>query len=257
MAQALTAEQGFRPASGMIYARYLKSLHQGPPFDWYLEIGCRKGNTFAGSRSKTVAVDPYFQVEQNVITQKPALHVLQQTSDDFFESGFLKAIKAKLSFSFLDGMHLFEFLLRDVMNTEAHTRKDGIIALHDCIPFDYAMTTRDLDNLPSRAWTGDVWKIIPILREYRPDMQIDVLDCQPSGLVLLSNLKPTDKTLSKNYDKIISDWTDVTLEEYGLDQFYSHFDFVDARADRLGGFKRFDHLRLDESEALNPTAITP
>ncbi|MBV0913025.1 class I SAM-dependent methyltransferase [Anianabacter salinae] len=257
MAQTLPVESGFRPAAGMIYARYLKSLHQGAPFDWYLEIGCRKGNTFAGSRSKTIAVDPYFQVDQNVITQKPALHVFQQTSDDFFASGFLKAIKAKLSFSFLDGMHLFEFLLRDIINTEAHSRADGIIALHDCIPFDHAMTTRDLDNLPSRAWTGDVWKILPILRQYRPKMQIDVLDCQPSGLVLLSGLKPSDKSLSKAYDQIVADWADVTLQDYGLDRFYDQFEFVDARADRIGGFQRFSHLRLDETEATRPEYITP
>lgn len=100
-------------------------------FDWYLEVGCRSGRTFGPVRGKTIAVDPYFRIETNVIGPKPALHILQQTSDDFFASGFLKAMKIKLSFSFLDGLHLFEYLLRDFMGAEANSHKNGVIAMHD------------------------------------------------------------------------------------------------------------------------------
>ena len=84
-------------------------------------------------------------------------------------------------------MHLYEYLLRDLIATERNSSPDGFIMLHDCCPFDHGMTTRDLDNLPDGPWTGDVWKIIPILQAHRPDLKIDVLDCRTTGLVVLSN----------------------------------------------------------------------
>jgi hypothetical protein len=122
----------FNRAMGKNYARFLDGLHANMLFDWYLEVGCRSGRTFGPVRGKTIAVDPYFRIETNVIGPKPALHILQQTSDDFFASGFLKAMKIKLSFSFLDGLHLFEYLLRDFMGAEANSHKNGVIAMHDC-----------------------------------------------------------------------------------------------------------------------------
>ena len=85
------------------------------------------GRSFADVRGKTIAVDPSFRIDSNVIKDKPALHIFQQTSDDFFDSGFLKAARAKLSFSFLDGMHLFEYLLRDFINTEKNSHPDSVI----------------------------------------------------------------------------------------------------------------------------------
>jgi hypothetical protein len=163
----------------------------------------------------------------------------------------------RLSLSFLDGMHLFEVLLRDVIGAEARSDPGGVIALHDCVPYSFEMTTRDLNDLPRNEWTGDVWKLIPILRQHRPEMRIDVLDCKPTGLVLLSGLEPADRRLANSYDRILSDWTDVTLAEYGLDRFYDQCDFVSAEADRSAGLTRFDHLRLDEAAAIDPKFVTP
>lgn len=247
----------FMRASGVRYVRFLKRLHIQKHFDWYMEVGCRTGRVFRASRSKTIAVDPFFRVTENVIGVKPALHVFQQTSDDFFGSGFLDRMGIALSFSFLDGMHLFEFLLRDVINTERHSRPDGVIALHDCCPFREDMTTRDVDNAPSDAWTGDVWKLIPILKTYRPDLTVDVLDCEPTGLVLLSNLDPANTVLADNYDRIVTDWTDVTLADYGVGRFVDDFTFVDATREMKAGFPRFDGVAIEEDALPVPEYVSP
>lgn len=239
------------------YLRFLRQLHDSVLFDWYMEIGCRAGKTFAPVRSRTIAVDPFFQVETNVIGTKPALHVFQQTSDAFFESGFLKAADVKLGFGFLDGMHLFEYLLRDFMNTEKHSDPGGVIALHDCCPFNHAMTTREIDPPPSGAWAGDVWKIIPILQEMRPDLTITVLGCKPSGLVLVSNLDPESRKLSSNYDALVRQWTPVTLESYGTDKFFGSFDYVPCSDISGDGFALFDKVRLPEDSAMKPSYVTP
>ena len=247
----------FRQAEGMGYLRFLSRLHAGHLFDWYLEIGCRSGRSFGPVRSPTIAVDPFFQIDSNVIGSKPELHVIQKTSDDFFASGFLDKLGIRLSVSFLDGMHLFEFLLRDFMNTERRSRPDGVIAMHDCCPFSHEMTTRDLKNLPKRAWTGDVWKIIPILRQYRPDLTLTVLDCAPTALVLVSGLSPDNAVLEEKYDEIVARYAEVDLSGYGLAAFYDQFEFTDARAFVHQGWPLFQSLKQDEAKALTPTAITP
>ncbi|MBI1172597.1 hypothetical protein GC209_14465 [bacterium] len=247
----------FKQATGLRYVQFMDGLHRDNLFDWYLEVGCRKGRTFAPVRGKTIAVDPYFLIETNVIKTKPQLHIFQETSDDFFESGFLAAMKIKLSFSFLDGMHLFEFLLRDFMAAEKASHPDGVIALHDCCPFNHEMTTRDLDNIPKGGWTGDVWKLLPILRKYRPDLVVTVLDAAPTGMVLVSNLDPKSKVLRSKYDKIMKTFRDVTLQDFGVEEFNACFDYTDARAFVADGYPLFKKVTLDASAAITPKKITP
>lgn len=247
----------FNAPSDRRYIPFLRDLHRNVLFDWYMEVGCRTGRGFADVRGKTIAVDPFFRIESNVIGQKPALHVLQQTSDDFFASGFVTAIGARPGFSFLDGMHLMENLLRDILHTEKISHPGGVIALHDCCPFTFEMTTRDVDNAPTDAWTGDVWKLIPILQKYRPDMTITVLGCRPTGLVLLSNLDPDNRVLADCYDAILAQWQSVTLEDYGTSRFYDCFDYTPCAEIEAGNYALFDRVRLSEHAALTPQFISP
>jgi hypothetical protein len=229
----------------MHYIRFLAMLHSQHIFDWYLEVGCRSGESFAPVRSRTIAVDPFFRAEINIIGKKPALHVFQATSDDFFASGFLARNDIRLGLAFLDGMHLFEFLLRDFMNTEAAMDPKGVILLHDCVPSGLKMTRRDLDNLPDGAWTGDVWKLIPILQHWRPDLTITVLDCHPTGLVCISGLDPENRVLREN------------IKAFGVERFFASFEFTGARLVARKGFQLFRPVALPEDRALEPVQITP
>lgn len=247
----------FKQASGLKYTNFMAGLHRDVLLDWYMEVGCRTGRIFANARGKTIAVDPFFRADTNIIGTKPALHVFQQTSDDFFASDFLKAMKVKLSYSFLDGMHLFEFLLRDFMATEKASDPKGVIALHDCCPFSYEMTTRDLSAIPKQAWTGDVWKLIPILMEYRPDLQITVLDAAPTGVVLVSGLDPKSKVLDKKYAEIVEHYSEITLDGFGLETFNALFDYEDTAAFAAAGYPLFSGVKLSESAALKPEKVTP
>ncbi|MGV8950223.1 MAG: hypothetical protein ACOH2M_03900 [Cypionkella sp.] len=246
----------FKPAEGLPYTKFLERFHSEVLLDWYLEIGCQKGRSFAPSRSKTIAVDPYFRVKRDVINAKTSLHIFQTTSDAFYAEKFLDKMKIKLSFSFLDGMHLFEFLLRDVINTEAHSAKDGVIALHDCCPFSLEMTTRDVKNLPRGAWTGDVWKLLPILQEYRPDLKITVLDAAPTGLVLISNLAPKNTVLLENYDAILAKYLHLELEDHGVARFFNSFAYTSTEAFIAEGFPLFAKLRLDPGLAYTPVMVS-
>ena len=68
----------FKRATGLKYHRFLRRLHGRLLFDWYMEIGCRLGDSFAPVRGRTIAVDPFFRANMNIIGTKPVLHV----SDD-------------------------------------------------------------------------------------------------------------------------------------------------------------------------------
>ncbi|MCB6178022.1 class I SAM-dependent methyltransferase [Rhodobacter sp. Har01] len=256
MDNAVAARPGFRRNTGQRYGDFLDGLHQTHAFDWYMEVGCRSGRTFAPVRGKTIAVDPFFKVETDVIGTKPRLLVFQETSDAFFESGFLKAAKIKLSYSFLDGLHLFEFLLRDFLNTEANSDPDGVIALHDCLPFNERMLTRDLKNLPRGPWTGDVWKMIPILRQYRPDLKITALSCRPTGLILISGLDPKSTVLKRNYEKIVAEWTEVDLVSFGLDRFYAGFEPTDPEGFAAEGYPLFQKVAVAPETLVTPVRVS-
>ncbi|WER07873.1 class I SAM-dependent methyltransferase [Rhodobacter capsulatus] len=247
---------GLRRNPGQKYSLFLDELHSRMVFDWYMEIGCRAGRSFAPVAGKTIAVDPFFKAETNIIGAKPQLLIFQQTSDDFFASGMLERMGIKLSLSFLDGMHLFEYLLRDFMNTEALSNPDGVVALHDCLPFNHRMLTRDLQNLPKGPWTGDVWKLIPILRKYRPDLELTVLNCRPTGLVLVSNLDPANTVLRDNYEAIVEEWTAVDLLPYGVGRFYDCFESVDAEAFAAADYPIFAKIRQAPATIRKPTKVT-
>jgi hypothetical protein len=245
----------YRRPHGTRYLNFLGWLHSEVLVDWYLEIGCRMGDSFAPVRSKTIAVDPFFRAEINIIGQKPALHVFQATSDAFFESGFLARNDIRLSLSFLDGMHLFEYLLRDFMNTEAASDPRGVIMMHDLVPHNLAMTTRDLTAIRG-AWTGDVWKLLPILQRWRPDLTLTMLNLRPTGVLCASNLSPGNRVLQENYDAIVAEFLEQDIETYGVERYFGSFEYTDALAVKDAGFPLFQPVALDPSAALVPVVLS-
>ena len=92
----------------------------------------------------------------------------------------------------------------------------------------HIMAARYWDKPNSRSWTGDVWKILPILHRHRPDLKVEVIDCSPTGLVLLSNLDPENQTLQAAYASILDEWNHQSLDDYGLEKMRADFPLVSA-----------------------------
>ena len=62
---------------------------------------------------------------------------------------------------FIDGVHTYKQVKKDVANAIKVLKSDGTIFIHDCLPSSY------FDQAVPRSknkWNGDVWKIIV---EYR------------------------------------------------------------------------------------------
>lgn len=214
-------------ASGEHYFEVLARLHRFLQPKRYLEIGTSAGDSLRLAQCASIAVDPAFRIGTDVLGSKPVCHLFQTTSDDFFDRYRPDTVLGgPIDLAFLDGLHVFEYLLRDFANAEQFCTPDSIIALHDCLPSHPAMTHRDIHaprdtvgNPNPDWWTGDVWKVLPALRKYRPDLRVTPLAAHPTGLVLVSGLDPMHRTLIDRYDEIVAEFIDLDLATIGVEHF--------------------------------------
>jgi hypothetical protein len=107
----------------------------------YLEIGCA-GNALFNSVPvlNKIGVDPASGGN------------IRKTSDEFFESNQLK-----FDVIFIDGLHTYEQVRRDIINALQCLNQGGWIALHDMLPRDWI--EQHVPIISRGAWTGDVWKV--------------------------------------------------------------------------------------------------
>jgi hypothetical protein len=224
------------PLGGLFYIHALTALHEALKPRAYLEIGVEHGETLRLARCASIAIDPKLQLNQDVIGEKPACLLFQLPSDDFFarhDPNLL--LDGPIDFAFLDGMHWYEFLLRDFANTERCCQRNSVIALHDCVPSDVYMARRDrFDETQTRMaptpgnWTGDVWKTLVLLRRYRPDLDIQCFNAAATGLILISHLDPSSRVIAERHDAMVAEIASVTLQEYGLGRYIAELNLRDA-----------------------------
>jgi len=166
----------------------------------YVEIGVFEGRSFSKALPETVAVgiDPILARQQPV--NRPA-KLFALTSDEFFAQHDLTSVLdgRPVDLAFIDGMHLFEFALRDFMHLEKFCTSDSVILLHDCYPGNAKIGAR---KAITEWWAGDVWKLVICLKEYRPELQISVVDVPPTGLGILTGLNPGSRVLEDHYEEI-------------------------------------------------------
>lgn len=217
--------------SGMQYMDVLAGIETRLAARWYLEIGSRTGTSLMPRKCGFVAIDPVFKLKSADFASLGDMHFFRKTSDDFFAGKHLDRLQIVPDFAFIDGMHRFEFALRDFINCERSMTGSGVICLHDVCPFNGAMTTRD-DSYLSRgtAWTGDIWKIVHVLQKYRPDLSVSVLPAVRTGLCCVTKLDPGNDTLTRHYDQILAEFVPQDLASLGPANHYSGFSFVQAEA---------------------------
>ena len=222
---------------GLHYLQFLPRFVHLKKAASYFEIGVNKGKSLSRIHCASVGVDPEFVVEADIIGKKPSLHLFQVKSDEFFASHRLTMFFPKgVDVAFLDGMHQFEFLLRDFINTEKYTHSDSVIFMHDCLPINAEMAERERrphlrkDKELKSYWTGDVWKVLPILREFRPDLQVTALNCAPTGLIMVSGSDRASSVLHDRYDEIVRRFMAIELDEESLARFYADGSIDDAQS---------------------------
>lgn len=124
-------------------------------FNSYLEIGCYNDDCFSKINvTKKVGVDPL--VGGNV----------RMSSDDFFNIN-----KERFDCIFIDGLHTYEQVKKDINNSLKYVNDNGVILVHDCLPesiFEQAVPRS------KRRFKGDTWKAIV---EMRTRKNVDTYTC--------------------------------------------------------------------------------
>ena len=147
----------------------------------YLEIGCDKNQLFSKVNiDNKIGVDPVSGGN------------VRKTSDYFFKEN-----KSNFDIVFIDGLHTYEQVKKDILNSVNCLLDEGIILVHDCMP----------DSLGKQAvprykmqWNGDVWKAIVDLRQQE---NLEIYTCEiDQGIGVISKKKNTsilklDKPINK------------------------------------------------------------
>lgn len=118
----------------------------------YLEIGCDDDILFNKIKVKNkIGVDPVSGGN------------LKKTSDDFFEYN-----QKKFDLIFIDGLHIYEQVKKDIENSLKVLKPGGLILLHDCLP---KKLSHQAVPRYRGTWNGDVWKAIV---EFRTHDNLDI-----------------------------------------------------------------------------------
>jgi len=133
----------------------IQKLIDKKKYENYLEIGCDKDSNFSKIKVKNkIGVDP-----------KSGGNI-KMTSDDFFiqNEKFFDCI-------FIDGLHIYEQVRKDILNSIKFLNSNGVILVHDCLPIK--IWNQIVPKIYGH-WNGDVWKAIV---EARTMKNIDTYTC--------------------------------------------------------------------------------
>ncbi len=149
----------------------------------YLEIGCFADEIFSKIKCENkVGVDPV------------SGGTIRKTSDEFFKTN-----KIFFDCIFIDGLHLYHQVKKDIYNSLNFLNKNGVILLHDCLPntvYDQAIPRCKY------TWNGDVWKAIV---EMRTKNDLDTYTCYADhgiGIIFKRNNKNILNLDNKDFLKL-------------------------------------------------------
>ena len=169
----------------------------------YLEIGCDQNQLFSKINIQNkVGVDPVSGGN------------VRETSDSFFEKN-----REMFDIIFIDGLHIYEQVKRDILNSIKYLNDEGVILIHDCLPDSMAKQAVPRYKM---QWNGDVWKAIVDLRQ---NADLEIFTCeidQGIGIIkknkntsILKIDKPIQKLKFKDYYKNYKNYMRIiSLEEF-------------------------------------------
>ena len=189
---------------GEDYFHVLARIHRHLRPRTYLEIGVSRGESLACvlPQTQVLGIDP----APNLARPPPAnVRIYRETSDDFFARYVPSAELGgqPVELAFIDGMHHFEYALRDFINVERACCGSSVILMHDCYPLDERTARREQ---VTGFWSGDIWRLMLLLRTHRPDLVVRTIATPPTGLGIVLNPDPTSQLLAERVDELIGEY---------------------------------------------------
>jgi hypothetical protein len=162
----------------------------------YLEIGCFDDEVFSK-----------IEIENKVGVDPEKGGTIRDTSDNFF-----KFNRTKFDIIFIDGLHHYDQVKKDIENSLLFLNDNGVIFLHDCMPM------RFIHQAVPRAhvrWNGDVWKNIV---ESRTRSEIDTYVVYADHGIGMILKRPNKKLLTLG----ISNFKKLKFRDF----FYNYKDYL-------------------------------
>ena len=189
---------------GEDYFRVLGRIHRHLRPRTYLEIGISRGDSLECvlPGTQVLGIDP----APSLTRPAPAdVRIYRETSDDFFARYSPRAELGgqAVELAFIDGMHHFEYALRDFINVERACSSASVILMHDCYPLDERTARREQ---VTGFWSGDIWRLLLLLRERRPDLVVRTIATPPTGLGIVLNPDPGSRVLAQRLEELIAEY---------------------------------------------------
>lgn len=179
------------------YLMLLQRIHDELDPSFYLEIGVDTGSSLTLAACPAVGIDPAPRLGYELAEHQL---LVRTTSDDFFRSSFDGVPTLPIDLAFIDGMHLVEFAFMDFLNVERRCSPWSLVVIDDVFPVHPRQAQR---ARATRFWTGDVWKLLPILEQHRPDLLLIGVDTAPTGLLLVIGADPSNDVLWEGFDELM------------------------------------------------------
>ena len=195
---------------GEHYSAVLERIHRHLKPRTYIEIGVEYGDSLrlVAPDTLALAVDPQPRLR---FAPGPNIRVFAEPSDEFFARHDVRAQLGGLpvDLAFIDGLHYFEYALRDFMNLERLCAPQSTILIDDCFPHDRRTAERERHIT---FWSGDVWKVVVLLKKYRPELSIHTVATPPTGMCIVRNLDPGSRFIADNLPRLLDEFSKL---DYG------------------------------------------
>ena len=198
-------------------SKLINSLVEKQCLTTYLEIGVKTGGNFSQIQApRRIGVDPVMGIELSgipkltryarrifnnpiyLLNEDVALY--QMTSDEYFSSKHVEPI----CIAFIDGLHHFDQVIRDLLNVQKYLKPKGLVVLHDCLPQSSLNAERERSV---KHWNGDVWKASYWL--FQRNCAFDLYDFD-EGLCVVNNIEIISFFKRTNCERIrLSSFADI------------------------------------------------
>lgn len=185
-----------RQSGSESYLDILTRVHAELQPDAYLEIGVRHGRSLALAQCPAIGIDPAPEITTPLAA---TTQVLAMTSDAYFATRSKSDNGIVPDLVFIDGMHLFEYALRDFLNVERFAKPTTLVVIDDIFPNHPRQADRERTT---RVWTGDVWKLLLLFRQHFTDLLFLPVNTYPTGLLLVAGLDPDRNITDEGYQRL-------------------------------------------------------
>jgi len=198
----------------------------------YLEIGTQFGWTpEAVQIPNKTGIDP--NPQHSLKFMPPGIKSLVMTSDEYFAK---KNDLILFDFIYIDGLHVFQNVYRDFVNSVNCLSENGLILVDDVIPVDIhsastnqlqAVAERNWQGNISKAWQGDVYKLLSLIANEIPFLELKTIIYPSNAQALISFKGPKqnlefDRDLFIKYDNLTFQDVFANFQESSL---LFHFEF--------------------------------